>query len=108
MYCPDAGKVVYFTQDELRNSDSYELREAQGNDSCLSKVRLAVSQKQLSGSVQLDHVDLKALKKKWKSLEVDQGLLYQVLERKNNQRYFCFPLLSAVLFWSLCMTKMDI
>lgn len=77
--CPEsevfraAGKVVSFTQDELRNSNFSELREAQGNDPCLSKVRLAVSQKQLSGSVQLDHVDLKALKtngKVWKWIKV--------------------------------------
>lgn len=91
--CPEsgvlqaAGKVVSFTQNEPNNSDSSELREAQGNDPCLSNVRLAVSQKQSPESVQLDHVDLKALKKKWKSLEVDQGLLYRVVGGKNNQRY---------------------
>lgn len=72
------------------------MREAQGNDPCLSKVRLAVSQKQLSGSVQFDHVDLKALKKKWKSLEVDQGLLCRVVERKNNQIYRQFVLPTAL------------
>lgn len=79
------GNVVSFSQNEPRNSDSDELREAQKLDTCLKKVRLAISQKQLPSSVNFDHPDLKLWKKEWGNLVVEKGVLYRVLPLSDNR-----------------------
>ncbi|RXN36708.1 Retrovirus-related Pol polyprotein from transposon 297 [Labeo rohita] len=70
---------------EPRNADSNELREAQELDSCLGKVRLAISQKQPPSSVKCDHPDLKLWKKKWGNLVVEKGVLYRVIPLSDNR-----------------------
>lgn len=79
------GNVVSFSQNEPRNSDSHEFREAQGLDPYLRKVRLAISQKQLPSSVNFDHPDLKLWKKEWGNLVAEKGVLYRVLPLSDNR-----------------------
>lgn len=62
-----------------------ELREAQGLDPCLRKVRQAISQKQLPSSVHFDHPDLKLWKKEKGNLVVEKGVLYRVLPFSDNR-----------------------
>lgn len=93
------GSVVSFAQSEPRNSDS-EMREAQEKDPCLSRVLLAISQKQPPSSVNFDHPDLKVLKRQWGNLVVDKGLLFRVVtSNKQEKRQLVLPnaLRSSVL-----------
>lgn len=79
------GNVVSLTPTLARNSDA-DLREAQGQDPCLNKIILAISQNKPYDSMVCDLLEFHLWKREWGNLMVLNGLLYRVVTPEGGHR----------------------
>ena len=62
-----------------RFSPNQLLAAQQQTDPCIGEVLLAVQQHKPVESIQVDHPDIRHLKREWDKLSVEQDLLYRTL-----------------------------